>query len=291
MDHYIYTEIINCGKIGKIALKSFNKYHDLPVHVYGTTEDFKWIDDSPNIVKHNMDKEFLILNGFYEGHKGTSLLWAKIIQEANHKFLIHFDSDVIFRAPLINEIIEKTNSYDLVGPVRNYKFNPFGHEYAHSLPDVVHTDCFAFNRELIGKYDYYTLANMCRGMYNPHGHPVIDFFDPVSFDIIYHGGKVAFLEHDDVGACSPIDGKRDNIFKEYNNDNTPFKIDFGRKLVHFSAVGSGMNFYNKGKVDVPEGYIKYAIDRYALFCKIFYNEDLGFDLSQYSKLLGIESWY
>ena len=30
---------------------------------------------------------------------------------------------------------------------------------------------------------------MVAGYYNPAGHPVMDFFDPVSFDIINNGGK------------------------------------------------------------------------------------------------------
>jgi len=43
-------------------------------------------------------------------------------------------------------------------------------------------------------------------------------------------------------------------------------------------------FYNKS-VNIPEGYKQYALDRYALFCKTFYNEDIGIDVSQYEELI------
>lgn len=55
-----------------------------------------------------------------------------------------------------------------------------------------------------------------------------------------------------------------------------------------------MNFYvNKDNIasHVPESYINYALDRYAIFCKIFYNEDIGIDISMYSNILNVKDWY
>lgn len=163
-------------------------------------------------------------------------------------------------------------------------------DYYRQFSDVVSTNCFAFNKEKITKYDFETITRMTQGTYNPLNHNVLDFFDPVSFDILKNGGKISNLDFNDVGGCNK-EGSRDNCFKEYNNDSTPFKIEFGEKLVHFSGVGSGMNFYhNKVNSKGIESYKEYCIDRYALFCKIFYDEDLGIDLSQYKKLLLIENW-
>ena len=166
---------------------------------------------------------------------------------------------------------------------RNYKYNPNNRDDVRHLPDVVQTLCFAFNRELIGNYNEQTLTRMCKGAYNPLGHPIIDFFDPVSFDILNNGGKISFLNHDDVGGVNQ-EGSRVNKHK-HNNGNTPFKIDFGEKLVHFSGVGTGMNIHTNKNVNVPSSYASYCLDRYALFCKIFYNEDVGIDVSQYKDLL------
>ena len=47
---HVFTEIVGCGKIGRIALKSYCKHHPkLTVHVYGLEDDFKQIDLAENI--------------------------------------------------------------------------------------------------------------------------------------------------------------------------------------------------------------------------------------------------
>ena len=46
-----------------------------------------------------------------------------------------------------------------------------------------------------------------------------------------------------------------------------------------------MNIYNNKLVNMADSYKQYALDRYALYCKIFYNEDLGVDLSSYQVLI------
>ena len=104
------------------------------------------------------------------------------------------------------------------------------------------------------------------------------------FTLLENKASLFFLNHDDVGGCD-VNGKRNNKFAEINNYNTPFKIDYGNKLIHFSAVGSGMNIYNNNDVKISKEYSNYAVDRYALFCKIFYKEDIGIDLSRYQTLV------
>ena len=134
---------------------------------------------------------------------------------------------------------------------------------------------------------------MIHGTYNPFPFPTIDFFDPVMFDMVHNGAKILHLSSDDVGGWD-IHGSRDNVFKDINNFPTSYKLDFGKKLVHFSCVGSGMNFYLHPEIidTVGKEYATAALDRYALFCKIFYNETLtGISVEPYKKIIDIQEWY
>lgn len=301
MSYFIWTEIYNCGKIGNIALRFFNKFHPhLKVHVYGRKKDFEEIEKFDNVEFIILPDGFIhecldfvgipdmttnkLLNGFKKGHLGTARLWAFLIKTRPEQFMIHFDSDVIFRDNLLDDILEKTKDFDIVGPYRLYKNNPNNRNDIRQYPDLSQTSCFAFNKDKVSNFFYPMLVKMCQGVYNPLKHPVIDFFDPVMFNILNNGGRICHLNHDEVGAWNQ-NGSRDNKFKEINNFDTPFKIDFGSKMIHFSAVGSGMNIYNDQKVTMPENYRQYALDRYALFCKIFYDEDIGIDLTQYNDLI------
>lgn len=305
---FIWTEIFNCGKIGKIAIESFLKYHPrLVVNVFGFEEDFDLIIDDVRIIKHIFTENSLLEKcifkltnkirgikgkidssdlkvGFASGHLGTAKLWSYLIHNRSEKYLLHFDSDTIFLDNLIDEMIELSDNFDVVCPPRSYKYNPMNDEYFKSFEDVAATNCFLFNKYKIDTFSFDNLVLMCQGHFNPLGHRVIDFFDSISFNIRKNGGKFYFLDFDDVGATNLM-GSRDNIYSEVNNYNTPFKLDFGRKLIHFSAVGSGMNIYHNKHINIPESYQNYALDRYALFCKIFYDEDLGIDLSPYQKLI------
>jgi hypothetical protein len=308
LDYFIWTEVFNCGKIGKIAIDSFLKYHpNLIVNVFGFEEDFNWIKEDSRIVRHTFVKSSVFTKiifkannringfkgkidltdleeGFSHGHLGTARLWSFIIQNRNEGYLLHFDSDTIFLDNLIDEMLELRTNFDVVCPVRSYKYNPMNNEYFKSFEDVAATNCFLFNKSKIDTFAFNQLVSMCQGLFNPLGHRVIDFFDSISFNIRKNGGKFFYLDFDDVGATNLI-GSRDNLFSVINNFNTPFKLDFGRKLLHFSAVGSGMNIYHKKPINIPSSYQTYAIDRYALFCKIFYEEDLGVDLSSYNFLV------
>lgn len=293
---FIFTEIINVGKIGKIAIDSFLKYHpDLTINVYGKPSDFAWLTAHPQVVWHDIESETDIVDGFNQGHLGTAKLWAKLIMSVDEKYMLHFDSDIIFRGNIVQDIIDKVEEgYDLIGACRNYKNNLCFRDDVRHLDDVVATGCFVFNKSLITKdYNYDEMTRMCQGFHNPIGEPVLDFFDPVSFDILKNGGKIWFLDFNEAGGCNR-EGSRDNVYADLNNMNTPFKIEFGSKMSHFSAVGSGMNFFhNPEKIhDVPDSYKNYAIDRYALFCKIFYDEESpNIDVSQYNRLFDGIEWY
>lgn len=324
---FIYTEIVSCGKIGKIALDSFHKYHDYPVHVYGTKEDFGWITQHKNNIFIEVDSAVLI--GYERGHVGTALLWEKVIKECPADTMIHFDSDVIFRANIVDEMIERSTTYDLIGPIRNYHRNPHGRSDISHLTDICQTNCTLWKKSkispryltgktvwslrslftksplqlarglkwklkhLLSKNKLSTFARMIHGTYNPFPFPTIDFFDPVMFDMIQNGAKIFHLSCDEVGGWD-AHGSRDNAFADINNFPTPYKLDFGSKLVHFSCVGSGMNFYlhPERALHVGKAYVAASLDRYALFCKIFYNETLPtISTDQYGAILAIKEWY
>lgn len=304
---FIWTEVFNCGEIGRVALDSYLAHHkNLPVHVFGFSDDLSDIPDHPMIRKLTFPSggvahlrhlvwsqlgvgtpimtEESLREGFNRGHLGTARLWAYLIQTRSERHMIHFDSDVIFLGPVIQDIIDRLQHASLVGPVRAYRNNLNKRDDVRHLADVTQTCCFGFERTKIDQHGFRDLVRMCQGSYNPRGHPVIDFFDPVMFEILGNRGHITFLSHDEVGGCNP-QGSRQNAFAAVNDFDTPFKIDFGSKLIHFSAVGSGVNIYRNKAVRIPESYRQYAIDRYALFAKVFYGHDIGMDLSSYAPLI------
>ena len=326
---FIFTEIVNCGKIGRIALDSFHKYHTHIVHVYGTKEDFAHLIPHKNNVLIEVPGE--VIKGYERGHIGTALLWEQVIKNSPHDRIIHFDSDVIFRANVLDDMLTHANDYDLIGPIRNYHQNPHGRSDISHLTDICQTNCTLFKRSLIsskylnGKqpfpslqtlihqspiqwarqlkwwimhkfqsgYTLSTFARMIHGTYNPFSFPTIDFFDPVMFDMVKNGAKILHLNPDEVGGWD-AHGSRDTAFKEINNFPTSYKLDFGSKLVHFSCVGSGMNFYQhpERKAHVGSAYVNASLDRYALFCRIFYNEILpDISVDQYGAILALKEWY
>lgn len=315
---FIWTEVFNCGEIGRVALDSYLAHHkNLPVHVFGFSDDLAEIPDHPMIRKLTFPSgglahlrhlvwsqlgvgtpimtEESLRKGFNRGHLGTARLWAYLIQTRSERYMVHFDSDVIFLGPVVQDVVDRLGHASLVGPVRAYRNNPNKRDDVRHLADVTQTCCFGFERTKIDQHGFRDLVRMCQGRYNPKGHPVIDFFDPVMFEILGNGGDVDFLAHDAVGGCN-LDGSRRNAYAEINDFDTPFKIDFGDQFIHFSAVGSGMNIHRHRAVRMPESYRRYALDRYALYAKIFLGRDIGIDMSGYDGLIKIleridtESW-
>lgn len=269
---FLFTEIIRCGLIGKIALRTYHLHHSHPVHVFGRKEDLAHIESHPNNVFHELEEDNPITKAFDNGHLGTAMLWAKVIRSVPDDEIVHFDSDVIFRGDMVNDVLAKlAEGYDLVGGSRNYKHNPHGpsQDHVRHLPDTVATACFGFRKSKIGSYDYDTLRKMCQGAYNPLGHAFMDFFDPVSFVIMRNGGRVFYIDHDIIGACDPL-GNRLNKYGEINT-----LIDLGDKFCHFASVGSGLNFVTmkrKGIVNsVPSTYVSFAVKKFDLYLRVFYD--------------------
>ncbi len=312
-DFFVYTEIVRCGEIGVIALRSFYAYHpDVVVHVYGLESDRWAVKEFKKVVYHSLDKpdpkiepwgdkgiiekfkmrkrSKTIAANFDHGHLGTASLWANIIQTRPERYLIHFDSDVVFRAPALDDIVSRLkNGYDLVGTMRNYKNNPHKVAGIRGYKDLTQTCFFGFDKTKISPQPYDILTKMCQGTYNPKGFQVLDFFDPVSFDMLDNGAKIYHLSVDDYGGWTEA-GDRKNKYNEVNAI-----VDFGKKFSHFSAVGSGLNFYkNRGKItDVPGIYIQYSLEKYAIYAKLFYDKDIGepYDENKYKPLFKVKKWY
>jgi hypothetical protein len=282
---YVFTEIVRCGIIGKIAFQTFHKFHNRKLHIYGRKEDFTYIDQHPNNVYHYLDDQPEILNSFNSGHRGTSMVWTKVILEQPEKYIIHIDSDVVFRGDAVEEVARKlVEGYDVVGSIRNYPNNPHKHrDDVRYLPDVTATYCFGFNRTKIFVKEFHLLARLVENSLDtPTVHelmrlypnryfynPTLDYFDPVAFLILGEGGKVFILDKDVMGGFDENGGKV-NKYGTLNKD-----CDFGDKIVHFASVGSGLNFLQmKGRgehINVPEWYVDYGLSKLDLYMRLFYN--------------------
>lgn len=269
---FIFTEAYNCGLILKKCLESFFKYHpDVKVNVFGTFKDFKELGKFKNVEYHELSDDMELKECFKHGHLGTAHIGARVIKEISGEsnYIIHFDSDIIFKKESLSMLLNKINEgYDLIGPRRCYKKNRNGRKDLDHLPDVSQTYFYAFNKNKISNYDFGILRQMVVGYYNPTNDPVLDYFDPVSFDILKNDGKIFFLNPDEIGGLAE-DGSRNNKHLELNSD-----LDFGDNLIHFAGIGSGMKFYYHGNGSAAESYVIWAKKRFGLYYKLFYGNDL-----------------
>lgn len=269
---YIFTEAYDCGLILKKCLESFFEYHpDITVHVFGTAKDFKELGKFKNVEYIELSEDQELKECFKHGHMGTAHIGTRVIKEfsVGYDYIIHFDSDVVFRKESLSLLTSKIDEgYDLIGPRRCYKNNMNGKTDLADLADVSQTYFYAFNKNKISDYDFPTLRQMIVGYHNPLGHPILDYFDPVSFDILKNGGKIFFLSPDDIGGLTS-EGNRKNKYIDLNSD-----MDFGDNLMHFAGIGSGMKFYYKGIGTAHKSYVDWAIKRFGLYHKLFYNRDL-----------------
>jgi hypothetical protein len=273
-DIFIFTICYNCGKILNKALETFFKYHPgYKVHVFGTHKDFKELKCfKSNLEFIELSSDDMLKQYYQNGHLGTAYIWTKVLKKefGDYSKIIQFDSDVIFRAECLSDIINAfEQGFDLIGQRRSYEKNKCNRKDLTGLPDLVGTCFVGVGLEKISNYDFNTLHRMVVGYYNPYNTPILDFFDPVSYDIIQNGGRVKYLDFADYGA-SDENGNWSNGYDELNN-----LFDFGNKFIHFAGIGSGMNFYYNGNGNVPLTYSEWAKERFSLYMKLFYNEQLS----------------
>lgn len=281
-DNFVFTIAYGCGLILSKALESFHKYHDHKVHIVGTYKDFKQLPKHKNNEYIDVTADNNLKELYKNGHQGTAYIWTKVIKGdyTNSNNIIQIDSDVIFREECLSDIINRFNDYDLIGPRRNYRNNPCNRDDVRSYQDVVSTYFTGFKKDKISNYDFNTIFNMAVGYHNPLNHPVLDFFDPISFDILKNGGKVFYLDNENYGSGDE-NGNKKNSFGDLNSI-----MDFGQNVCHFAGVGSGKSFFENGNGNVPESYTEWAKRRYSLYMKLLHNQDIDFEYSKedYEKL-------
>ena len=265
---FIWTEAFNCGEILQPMLSSYIRHNDYPIHVFGTKSDinevsiksdliiFKTLSSKKRFFKSTEEK---ILNGYKKGHKGTAILWDYLINSRTEKILIHLDADTIFLNEVVTDLIQaiEGEGNSIAGSRRAYKNRGYRKngkdgQQLDLRPDCVNTDCFAFTTEHISKWPRFWLRRKILGR-KISLKPVVDFFDPVTFEIIKKSKKIKYMD-------SPQEGYHSNLNK---------KSKFMESRISFAAVGSGCNFYKNGDKGIPKGYSGFALASYSLFSKEF----------------------
>jgi hypothetical protein len=291
-NYFIHTECINCPEICVNAIKSFSKENkDIKLNVFLTLEDLEYIKNtisekdyeniSFNIVNDNMKTIYR-----QNGHQGTAILWNYVIQysKENNLKIIHVDSDVYFRGDIVYDIIlDMESGYDIVGGCRPYgEFNKLNNT---QIRDTVSTYCFGYNPKFISSVlldnDDIIIA-MLRGFYNPIGHRVMDFFDPVTFHMLEGGANMKHIDKEVIGYL--------DTNMEQNSYAKRLKIlDVAEKIIHFSAVGSGLA-YRKGnkKTNVPMTYIEAGIKSLEFYEYLFYNKEFNGMTEQHKE---VKKWF
>ena len=208
-DTYIWTEAFNCGPIARVMLESFHRHHNRVIHVHGTENDFKLLGDMRD---HPNTKLFYYPPGqvqsfFKQGHKGTAYVFATVLSgffiHNQYKRVIHVDSDLYFRKESIY-LVENLLlvGYDIVGSRRCYKNNPSGVTGLDKYPDSISTYFMGLNLEKLpaeGNHNFSYLMDMCQGAVSYKGIPALDFFDPVTQAMLFHGARIFYLSNVWIG--------------------------------------------------------------------------------------------
>ena len=283
VNYFIWTEAFNCGEILTPMLSSYLKHHNYPIHVFATDNDLQEVDIKSDLVVKNSypnkpmqtKLEKKVLNGYRKGHLGTAILWEHIVNTRKEKIFIHLDADTIFLGDVVTELIKaiEIDDYSIAGSRRAYKNRGYRKGGKDGLkldqrPDAVNTDCFAFTKQFIALHPRFLLRRKILGR-RTSLKPVVDFFDPVTFEIISKGGKILYVDSPSSGSQSFID----------------YTSKFMTSRISFAAVGSGCNFYKNGSEGIPEGYSGYALASYSLFSKYLLDKEIEHEPLQSDELV------
>jgi hypothetical protein len=274
MEVFIWTEAFNCGEILQPMLESYIKHNNYPIHVFGKNSDLEKISIKSDLIickTLSSERSFFstiekrVLAGYKNGHQGTAILWEHLINSRSESIFIHLDSDTIFLDDVISDLVNaiKVDGYSIAGSRRPYRFRPYRQEGRDGYnlnvrPDCINTDCFAFSPNYISKNPRFWLRRKILGK-RVSIYPVVDFFDPVTFEILKKGGKIKYMD-------SPNEGLHSIPNKESK---------FIKSRISFAAVGSGCNFHKNGFKGIPIGYSSFAIASFSLYSREFLNSDIG----------------
>jgi len=272
----VFTEIIGCAEVGKVAIESFHKHHDHKLVIFATKKDIEQLGD---IATHKNNKfvdmtdNTELLELYKKGHAGTAWIFAKVFSGqmfGEYDYIVHFDSDVYFKKQCLSAITEAfQNRYDIVGSRRCYENNPAGISVLKCTPDTVSTYFFGMKRSVMPTdYSFQDLQKMFSGHNIGLDHEVFDFGDCITFHALKKGAKVSYLSPIFFGGQDEKGHKPTTSLNESN-----LHIDSGTHLMHFGGAGSGCAYYNH-----PEGknrsYGDWAAIRYVLFCDVFFNKQM-----------------
>ena len=242
MKVFIWTEAFNCGEILEPMLSSYIKHNTHPIHVFGTENDLEKISIKSELIIYKTlsnqkiffkSVEKWILSGYKKGHLGTAALWEHLINSRSESIFIHLDADTIFLADVISDLVNaiEIEGFSIAGSRRPYRNRPYRQKgkdafMLNARVDCINTDCFAFNKRYVSKYPRFWLRRKILGK-RVSIYPVVDFFDPVTFEIIRKGGKIKYMDSPNGGLFSNINKK-----SKFITD----RISFGGVLNKFKGL-------------------------------------------------------
>ena len=276
----IFTEVVGVAEIGEVMLKSYLRYHTEPICVYCSEADRDYLNKKVDstIVKYIIVSDD-VLNSYQQGHLGTAKIYADIFLDSTNDDIIHIDSDVVFQKESISLIKNRlSEGHALVGPIRRYKENPCNRPDCEYRENIVSTFFFGFKNSYVTKRSREQLISMFMGN-SIDGQPIIDCFDPISFDILQNGGKIYHLPRQKVGGFSET-GSDSNIGDFLNCD-----LEYGENMIHFAGIGSGFRVFKGEGPQIPQAYAQWALERYKMFSNIFNIEKTKFSLSEDKEIL------
>lgn len=267
----IFTEIVNCGPVGRVMIESFHKYHDRQIYIYARPNDIEELGE----IKNHPNNIFLSLTDaqydkFKHGHAGTAVLFAEQFYPGTDKNIVHCDSDLVFKKESIS-LIENAfdEGYDIVGSRRCYKNNPCKVPVPDGIPDAVSTYFFGMKTKVLPKqFSFEQMCLLWQGHNIGLNHPVLDFADGAYFHALRNGAKTKFLDSNLVGGQNAEGSK-------VNNYKSNLHLDMGEHLAHLGGVGSGYAVAH-GLSKPDKSYADWSLGRWSLFAKLFYDRDIAF---------------
>ena len=287
---FIWTEALGCGEILDPMIRSYLAHHETPIHVIGYESDLKDLPKENRVIPMVIDDKGKNLNlkrseiqlAYQSGHKGTALLWTKIIKSRREDILVHLDADNIFLGDVLSLLLEPMQKgYSITGTRRPYRYRLSGSSFLHKTihhfrRDCVNTHSFAFNRKHIELREEVVMSfieGRGRNKFSPYILPVIDFFDNLTF-YLARKGKGAFY----------LDSESQSRHGHHTRYGT-----MESRLISFAAVGSGSAFYKNPSAKTSESYKDFALRSYSLFSKYLLDKDIDYPMLESPYLVDLLS--
>ena len=268
---FIFSEALGCAPIAGPMLESYFAHHDQPLTLFLFDDDY-FVNNYPSkvsVVRIGDQSESLfpskpeLKQAFQMGHSGTALLWASILDSGIADSYVHLDADNIYLGNVLDEILDRVRTFNLVGYRRPYakapNVLPFWQRVQMKFAtDTVHT--FAMGVRPLSKHLRMTRGALEKeiGGFHRFGRfgaiiPNLDFFDRTAKRLSPFAGKTHFLEEG----------------SELKRWGLPSQRFYDHKVLSISAVGSGYAFSIRTPDGVPESYVKYALSSWALYNSLF----------------------